>query len=317
MSGLRPKLQIVGQCTIDDVYQVDGRRIQSQPGGAALYAAIGAAMWPVQVGLVTRVGQDYDLEVFNRHPRVQTHVDLTCVHRHARPSIRDFAQYHADGTRTYDFADWQALNELTPTPDDLPPLPSPPTLLTAAPVALQHNLVTHLRPVQPVIACDTETHFFDHKERELFGLLQDVTYFMPSEEHVQRLFGQGTQQLLADARNFDAFGCPYVIMKRGRCGCVLFDRAHGACAAVPVCAGVQVVDPTGAGDAFCGGFMAAIACGQSPLEACLWGTVSASFVIESSGAAMPAHFTEERLQSRYEALRQSVMREQGGFIDGL
>ena len=46
---------------------------------------------------------------------------------------------------------------------------------------------------------------------------------------------------------------------------------------------MRVVNPTGAGDAFCGGFLAGYRETYDPLEAALCGNISASLVVEGSG----------------------------------
>ena len=63
---------------------------------------------------------------------------------------------------------------------------------------------------------------------------------------------------------------------------------------------VQTVDPTGAGDSFCGGFMAGILATGNPLLAACYGTVSASYVVQHIGAlsVLSADFSdrEDRLE---------------------
>ena len=46
----------------------------------------------------------------------------------------------------------------------------------------------------------------------------------------------------------------------------------------------DLVDPTGAGDAFCGGFLAGLVATGDPVEAAVRGVVSASFVCQTRGA---------------------------------
>ena len=46
----------------------------------------------------------------------------------------------------------------------------------------------------------------------------------------------------------------------------------------------KVLDPTGAGDAYCGGFGIGLCQLDDPVSAGLYGTVAASFVIEGFGA---------------------------------
>ena len=63
------------------------------------------------------------------------------------------------------------------------------------------------------------------------------------------------------------------------------------------------MDLTGAGDAFCGGFLAGMALGDDPVTAAMYGTVSASFAIEGPGisrllAATPAEASQRLTRLR-------------------
>jgi sugar/nucleoside kinase (ribokinase family) len=65
----------------------------------------------------------------------------------------------------------------------------------------------------------------------------------------------------------------------------------------------QVVDPTGAGDSFAGGFMGYLAsAGSTGFEALQtglsWGTVTASFTIESFGLDRLSHLTRSEIDQR-------------------
>jgi ribokinase len=70
----------------------------------------------------------------------------------------------------------------------------------------------------------------------------------------------------------------------------------------------QVVDPTGAGDAFCGGFLVGLAQSGSPVQAALYGAVSASFIIEDFGVLHALNVEPEQARSR---LRQLQVSHQG------
>ena len=60
-----PQLVVAGNLLLDDVVYADGTTRMGQPGGAALYAALGAALWGVRVGIVSRLGSDYPGDVID------------------------------------------------------------------------------------------------------------------------------------------------------------------------------------------------------------------------------------------------------------
>ncbi len=56
----------------------------------------------------------------------------------------------------------------------------------------------------------------------------------------------------------------------------------------------EVVDTTGAGDTHVGAFVAALARGLDPVEACRWGNAAAAVVVASRGQASPPRLAELR-----------------------
>jgi len=100
-------------------------------------------------------------------------------------------------------------------------------------------------------------------------------------------------------------GCRFVAIKHGAGGSCIWDREQARGWHVPAYP-ARVRDVTGAGDAYCGGFLAGL-CGQGDaLEAALMGTVSASLAIEGSGAVYPLGALPGLARARLEALRPLV-----------
>ena len=80
------------------------------------------------------------------------------------------------------------------------------------------------------------------------------------------------------ARKFDC----HVAAKLGDQGSVVCEAGGTAVYRVPIFH-VPVVDTTGAGDAYCGGFLAGLVGGRTVQECAAMGTVSASYVVEARG----------------------------------
>src|SRR2546430_12066940 len=98
---------------------------------------------------------------------------------------------------------------------------------------------------------------------ELAILLAPVAVFMPSQEEVRarfpdRTLGEALDRLSSLARLA-------TVIKQGRQGALIHDRALGRRHVVP---SVPVIakDPTGAGDAFCGGVLAGLIAGPEVLQ---------------------------------------------------
>lgn len=143
---------------------------------------------------------------------------------------------------------------------------------------------------------------------DLRSLLQGVIAFLPSEEEIRNLFWGRTHDLWEMAETLASFGCDIVVIKRGARGQLVYDRAGNRKWEIPGYPS-NFVDPTGAGDAFCGGFLAGYAASLDPLQATLHGNISSSFAIEGSGPfylldSMPG-LAQARLASLTALVRQA------------
>ena len=76
----------------------------------------------------------------------------------------------------------------------------------------------------------------------------------------------------------------YALLKRGAAGGLLYDARSQETRSWEARA-TQVVDPTGAGDAFAGGFLSGLLAGEDVAGALERSVVSASFALETWGAA--------------------------------
>lgn len=142
---------------------------------------------------------------------------------------------------------------------------------------------------------------------EVHILVNGLTAFLPSEEELRALFWGRTDDLWQMAEALGEFGCEFVIVKRGARGQMLYDAVTKKRWEIPAYP-VRPVDLSGAGDSFCGGFLAGYHQTYEPLRGVLYGSVSASLTIEGLGAfhaleAMPG-LAQRRLDSLAEIVRQ-------------
>jgi sugar/nucleoside kinase (ribokinase family) len=97
------------------------------------------------------------------------------------------------------------------------------------------------------------------------------------------------------------FGCEIVVVKRGSNGQTVFDVPGKHAWEIPAYPG-RPADPTGVGDAFCGGFLAGYKQSYDPLQAALHGNVSASLKLEGSGAFYPLSVLAGLAEARLDVL---------------
>jgi sugar/nucleoside kinase (ribokinase family) len=101
------------------------------------------------------------------------------------------------------------------------------------------------------------------------------------------------------------FGPEYILIQTDTLGYYLFDRVNGKRWVIPQYTS-KVVDPTGARDAFAGGFLAGYRQHYDPVEAAVMGSIGASVVVEGSGVFYGLDAMPELIEARRVALRQVV-----------
>ena len=188
--------------------------------------------------------------------------------------------------------------------------PKIPSALRAAPFlflanaqpAVQAKALEQMRAPELVVA-DTMNLWIDTKLGELESLLRRVHGLVLNEEEARMLTGR--RNLFQAGRILLEKGPRFVILKKGEHGAFLL--GHEVRFALPAYPVEDVVDPTGAGDSFAGGFMGYLASVKSIQpdalrRAMLYGTVTASYCVEGFGVEGLERVDRERLDRRYQEL---------------
>ena len=269
-------LLVVGSVGLDTVETRAGKRVDVL-GGAASYFSV-AASFLAPVRLTAVVGTDFP-DAYSK--LLETHaVDLAGLERVAGRTFRWSGVYAADfSTRT------TLDTQLNVFQDFRPKLPAAWTdseyvfLANIDPV-LQLGVLEQTKKPR-FVACDTMNFWIEGKRPDLLRLLERVDMLLLNDEEARQLSGQAN--LPAAARAIRAMGPKAVVIKRGDAGALLFHE--GGVFSAPAFPIENVVDPTGAGDSFAGGFMGWMAregdIGPATIRtAMILGSVLASFSVE-------------------------------------
>jgi sugar/nucleoside kinase (ribokinase family) len=132
-----------------------------------------------------------------------------------------------------------------------------------------------------LVACDTMNYWIQGKRTALVRLLERVHILMVNDSELREL--SGDWHIHRAARWVLARGPRAVVVKKGEHGAVLIEK--GRTFFVPGYPLEDVFDPTGAGDAFAGGFMAHLARTNDTSHANLrlamvYGSAMGSFSVE-------------------------------------
>ena len=171
------------------------------------------------------------------------------------------------------------------------------------------ELIGSLRAAGPNRLITVDSPWYDEREvasESHLGLLAAVDVVLPSEDDLA-LFRPG-MALIEATRTLIDDGARAVVVKLGAAGSLVVD-GDGEMTHVPAYP-AAVVDPTGAGDAFCGGFLVGLRETGDLVRAALYGTVSASFVVEERSALPTFRFArsdaEERLPAVIDRVRVGI-----------
>ena len=312
---------IVGHATIDEIWKWDASDPTLVTGGAAVYATCGAVLAGGDVRLVTIVGSDYDFDPLMHS--AGGHIELA-VERRLGESIRNKCWYETPEERRWEILNWSTMVEMSPGEDKVAPFLDQASALVVCPtpVAVAAGTVDLARSHCAIIVLDTEVHYLSgiEERRELLSTASGGVYFAPSWAHLPLLLGNAALVPGGDLEPtvFDAcleYDVRHFVAKRGEFGCVVVDVHKRRWWEVPAVRSVDLIDPTGAGDAFDGGFAVALARSGDPVEAACWGAVSASFMVEHRGGTVPSHFTPSLARDRLVEVRSGLMtRDFGGAV---
>lgn len=283
MTVSAPRLVCLGQFTVDDVYLPDGSVTRECTGGDALYAALAARLWEPAAEMVAPVGYDLPQQTLE----MLYTVDLATAGLARRPveTIRNRVYYDSSGGRRWElFCTDEAFDILSPRPEDLPQAyrQAQAYLISAMSLEAQEELVSWLRDhTTALIALDTKEDYIAGNEERLWALIGRLDIFLPSAAEVVQLVGHADWSLAAQM--FSASGPQTVVIKRGADGALIYDGSTYTWFNQPALP-LRVVDATGAGDAFCGGFLAGCVQDSSDLRrAARMGAISSSYAIADFG----------------------------------
>ena len=287
---------VVGSVAYDSIKTPHGDPHVSL-GGAATYFSV-AASYFAPVNMVAVVGDDFrpeDQRLLENHQ-----VETRGLTRVKGSTFRWVAEYGDDlkEARTLDtqlnvFADFQP--NVSADEKNLPYL-----FLANIDPELQLQVVQQMETRPKLVAGDTMNFWIEGKPDALARVINSMDALLINESEARQLSGEAN--LIKGARRILKQGPSMVIVKRGEYGAI--GCTNDDIFAAPAYPLESVVDPTGAGDTFAGGFMGYLAAsGDLTMaglrRAMIVGSVMASFTVESFGLGRLSSLTTDDIRSRY------------------
>jgi len=325
---------IAGKLTREYLLPPIGNPRLDAPGGNLLYAAGGLSVWDTSIALISRINQTYPREwVENIQERGLDTGGIYCDPEIAQADTRSFIAYSEKNERSASNAvSHFARRELTfpksllgyqPPDGNIKDIRKTDPLSPGAmsvPKSYRGIRFVHLCPfdfasqgqmvnlfkssVGQTVTLDPDPRYMKPAFwRELRVVLQGLTAFLPSEDELRTLFWGESNDLWEMAKWISEHGPAIVVIKRGALGQFVYDAVTKRRYEVPAYP-ARLTDPTGAGDAFCGGFLAGYQRTSDPLMAALYGNVSASLKVEGTGPFVPLNVMPRLAEARLHALKE-------------
>jgi sugar/nucleoside kinase (ribokinase family) len=292
-------LLVVGSIALDSIFTPFGETADALGGSAVYFSVAGSLLYPVQV--VGVVGSDYPVAELER--LAQRGIDWSGV-EHA-----DGESFRWKGKYSYDLQSRETLEtRLGVFADFQPKLPD--TFRSARFLflgnidpELQLGVLTQIREPK-MVACDTMNYWIQGKKPALLDLLSRVDVLMVNDSEAREL--SGDWNIHRAGKWILNHGPSRVVIKQGEHGALLISADKTFY--VPAYPLETVFDPTGAGDAFAGGFMAYLArtgnvSDESLRRAMVYGAAMGSYAVEQFGIRGFDGLTIADVESRVRAFR--------------
>ena len=285
---------IVGSIALDTIENQKGKK-EDLIGGSATYGMVAAGRL-VPVNIVSVIGNDFPaegLEIYQRY--ANSLVDLQCKEGN---TFRWGARYgeNMDSRETL-FTDLGVFSDFSPKLSTVNKNVST-VFLANIHSALQLSVIDQMRG-NPLIVTDTMNLWIETSKNELLEVLKKTDILIINESEAELI--SGTKDIDPSAVQLQSLGPSTVVIKRGSSGAVLF---HGeervSIDAYPV---KEVIDTTGAGDTFGGGFVSALASGGTFRDALIKGSALASICVEGFGVESLLDVNLEEIKNREDFLR--------------
>ena len=291
---------VVGSVAYDSVSTPAGSREEALGGSATYFSVSSSYFTPVSV--VAVVGEDFrpeHMEFFSSH-----RVDTSGLERRPGRSFRWSGVYGTEDVNTRRTLETQlnVFADFSPslTPDQRR---APYVFLANIDPDLQMDVLKQVEATPMLVALDTMNFWIEGKNSSLRRVLKEVDVLFIDEGELRELASE--VNLVKAARNVMAMGPSVAIVKRGEHGVLLF---HGeSIFAAPAYPLEHVVDPTGAGDSFAGGFLGYLASTGDLSQdgfrrAVVLGSVMGSFAVESFSLDRISTMTEDDVYARFREL---------------
>ena len=273
----------VGHFAIDTIDSPKMTQVTTSVGGPPTYVSVAAARLGAKVAVISKVGSDFPEEYLDWLQK--NNVNLSGLKQvRDRATTRFTLKYQTTWKRKLQLKARAPAITASDAPSSLKA-----QVVHLAPIAgeLQTEVVRKLRKSATLVSLDPQgfirsftKHGSVRHKRWIDPSVLELADVYKSSIHEIRMVTR-TASLTQAATRIQDYGVRIVIVTQGMRGSVLlFDEVFQK---VPACKPQALVDPTGAGDAYIGAFLAEYLKNKDPFWCACVGSAMASFVVEKIG----------------------------------
>lgn len=298
-------LLVVGTVAFDSIETPFGK-VDKVIGGAATYICWAASYYYHNIRLVSVIGEDWPGDELKRLEK--RGVDTSGLQTmKGEKSFFWAGKYHNDmNTRDTLITDLNVLADFDPVlPESYKD--SKFIMLGNLTPDVQIRVLDQLTSKPKLVALDTMNFWMDIAMPSLKKVLKRIDVLTINDEEARQLSGE--HSLVKASRVIRKMGPKFLVIKKGEHGALLFHKDSVFFApALPL---QDVVDPTGAGDTFAGGFIGYLAQSgnasyHNMKRAMIYGSAMASFCVEDFSLSKIQHLNDELILERLEQFVQLV-----------
>ena len=291
------KILIIGTVAYDEIETTTGSSGKIL-GGAATYIGLGASLLNSKSSIISIVGGDFE------HKNLKL-LKLKGINTDSIEIVPKGKTFYWKGKYHKDWNKRDTLNTQLNVLADFNPAVSKENkkaeiiVLGNLHPEIQNTVLDQVNVSEKCIILDTMNFWMDNALAELMKVIKRVDIIIINDEEALQLSKKDT--LFAAANKILSFGPKQIVIKKGEHGAMLFDESRFF--TVPAFPVKKVIDPTGAGDTFAGGFAGYL----SQLDkinfeamklAVVHGTVMASFCVEGFGTSVMESLEIETTNNR-------------------
>jgi sugar/nucleoside kinase (ribokinase family) len=287
---------VVGSVALDSIKTSAGSQ-DDVLGGSATYFSVSASYF-APVSVIAVVGEDFPEEHVSFLSKKG--IDTSGLQRQKGTTFRWKGEYSADmNTATTLETQLNVFADFSPQMMDAHRNHECLFLGNIDP-DLQRLVLQQMKKPR-VIACDTMNYWINHKRESLLKTLALIDILVINDAETRQLAEE--INLLKAAHRILSWGPKTLVVKRGEYGALMVTSK--AMFGVPAYPLEEVVDPTGAGDSFAGGFMGFLAASGASDDAALrkavvCGSVMASFNVSEFGPRRLGDLTYPEIKARFQ-----------------